>query len=535
VEQVSAQEWDAFTESAPNIRYPRASYAVNMRRSMLALALHADAEHGAIAAGFDRGISAYCWPRNALWVGSTFEQLGQPEIGRHVFRWLANTKGLRGPYSYWFQKYTIDGYPEWETPAVDPTALVPWRIEQHYQRTGDREFVAASWGLVEQAAAVCGGASGHPGLRWLDDLSVVTSAGVWDHRFGAFLYSNVCVVAGLRSASRLANLLGNDALATTWTALADRVWNEGILQEPRADRKGPGMIDPESGRFFEARRLSMLRGLWTDRPEQLLESSSAIDASLLGPVVPFGLLPATNPIMRRCAEALFEFNRHSRERNLLTAWTGDPKRRSVETAPSEALALDISSLASLWMARYLLQLGRETGEARHWTLALTMLDGILSHLGALNLALRPQPRPGDAMSIGLGPGSGAWELHANLVETLLDFSALEYNAADKRLTLAPVLPSSWPSIGRTDKLPCGEVCFRLDRPLGSNTYRLRVETALHHDVTASIDLTCPGLVELGPFVATVEGPPPAHERGTGRLRWSATLPEGRSAREWTWG
>ena len=87
--------------------------------------LHADAQWGAIASGFDRGLSAYCWPRDAIWVGGAMERLGHPEIGRGVFQWLAKVRGQNRPYAYWFQKYTIDGGPEWETPAVDQTAIDP--------------------------------------------------------------------------------------------------------------------------------------------------------------------------------------------------------------------------------------------------------------------------------------------------------------------------------------------------------------------------------------------------------------------------
>ena len=36
-------------------------------------------------------------------------------------------------------------YSEWETPAVDQTALIPWGLERHYHRTADLAFVAASF------------------------------------------------------------------------------------------------------------------------------------------------------------------------------------------------------------------------------------------------------------------------------------------------------------------------------------------------------------------------------------------------------
>jgi glucoamylase len=534
IEQETAQQWDAFIEDLPNIHFSKPTYAVSLRRSALAASLHADARWGAIAAGFDRGLNAYCWPRNALWAGGAFERLDHASISRKVFQWLASARGQKGPYSFWFQKYTIDGYPEWETPAVDQTAMIPFRLEQYYERTGDLEFVAANWAMIERATSVCGGASGHPGLRLVDDLSLISSAGIWDNRFGAFLYSNACVVAGLRSAARLAIALGRDEAAVPWTALADRIWYEGILSEP-VDRRGPGMIDPDSGRFFDARRLSILRGLWTDRPEYLIEHSAAFDISLLGLVVPFGLLDASDPRIRQCAEGIFRHNLYSGDSNLLTLWSTDPKRPTLDSAPGENHTLDLSSLASLWMARYLIKLGHETGEGRHWNLAVSMLDGILGRLGSLGLTLRSVPRSGDTPRFSLAMAGGIWELHTMLIETMLDLAGLSYSAPGQRLLLNPALPGSWPSIGLGQNFPCGHVAYRLDRPVGGSVYRLGVQTRLNHPVRLDVELTCPGLDSLGPWNAVPPGPPPKHDRKTGRLSWSVALPEGVSDCEWTWG
>ena len=141
------------------------------------------------------------------------ERLGHPSIGRGVFQWLNKVRQRHRPFLYWFQKYSIDGVPEWETPAVDQTAMIPWGLERHYRRTGDLDLVAAVWPMVEQAAPVCEGDSGgHPGLTMLDDLNLISSAGIGDQLFGAFLYSNACVVAGLRAAARLADSTGDDRI-----------------------------------------------------------------------------------------------------------------------------------------------------------------------------------------------------------------------------------------------------------------------------------------------------------------------------------
>ena len=117
------------------------------------------------------GFRAYCWPRDAIWVGGALDRLGHHEIGRGVYQWLNKVRQKHRPFLYWFQKYSIDGVPEWETPAVDQTALIPWGLERHYRRTGDLDFVASVWPMIEQACKVCcGDSGGHPGLRLLEDL-----------------------------------------------------------------------------------------------------------------------------------------------------------------------------------------------------------------------------------------------------------------------------------------------------------------------------------------------------------------------------
>jgi glucoamylase len=538
VEQCTSMQWDAYTEPLPNISFPRPSYAVSLRRSALAMALHADAAEGSIASGFDRGLSAYCWPRAAMWVSQSFDRLGHTEMGQGMFRWLAKIRTQNRSYAYWFQKYTIDGFPEWESPSVDQSAMISWALEQHYLRTGDVELVASSWPMIEQAAAVCQGETGHPGLRWIDELKLVSSAGFWDQRFGAFLYANASVVAGLRSAARLAEVLGKPEPARRWRALAEEVWETGILgvsAPGHPDR--PGLVDSETGRFLDARRLSALRGLWTDLPDRIIDRSPALDISLLGLVIPFGLLPASDPRVIRSAEWVIRNNTVSGDPNALARWTVDSHAHHA-AAPSEAHLQDVSSLATLWMARYLIQLGRETGQSRHWNRALAMLDGILARLLPLGLNMRTTPRAVDlAMSGRLATSmvSGAWALHAMLVDTLLDLAGLDYRVVGRRLTLDPILPGAWPQTGLSQVLPCGDVSYRLERPIGGTVHQLTLRAALKYPVTLEVGVTCPGLNELGPWQASPSQPPPEFQPRTSRMTWTVELPAGESSWGWTWG
>jgi hypothetical protein len=536
VDHKTAKEWDDFIEPLPDLNYPAPNFAVNVRRSALAAALHADAEWGAIASGFDRGLSAYCWPREAIWVGGALERLGHAEIGRGVYLWLNSVRQSERAFPYWFQKYSIDGVPEWETPAVDQTALIPWGLERYYRRTGDRDLVASLWPMAEQAAAVCcGEAGGHPGLRWLEDLHVISSAGNLDQDFGAFLYSNACVVAGLRSAVRLATEFGHPEQAECWTACADRIWNNGILREVDGSRPGaPGLVDSESGRFLRARRLSKLDGLWTENPELLIDRSRTLDVHVLGLAVPLGLLPASDPRLVRTFEQIQRFNKALKgDQNLLARPTYDPaepSRHAMDADQSE-----VSPLATLWTVRYLIELGRQTGQPQHWAKAIAMLEAIEGRLSQLGLVLMPPRRGWDPPRQPIPTGGAAWRLHGMLIEATLDLAGLDYDAVSHVVRLRPALPAHWPHIGVKQGLAGGELAYLLERPLGSKVHHLHIKSRFHHPAQLEIDLTCPGLSELGPWQSAPVTPDPVFDARVGRLRWTVRLPDQPAEFDWTWG
>ena len=127
------------------------------------------------------------------------------------------------------------------------------------------------------------------------------------------------------------------------------------------------------------------------------------------------------------------------------------------------------------MARYLIRLGNETGHGRHWNRALAMVDAILGRLFPLGLMIRPSLRLNDAPRIPHGLAGGAWGLHAMLADTLLDFAGLDYHALERRVSLEPALPSPWSHVGLSQHFPCGEVGYRLDRPIGGTVHHLSLK------------------------------------------------------------
>ena len=165
-----------------------------------------------------------------------------------------------------------------------------------------------------------------------------------------------------------------------------------------------------------------------------------------------------------------------------------------------------------------------------------MLDGVLRRLLPLGLGMRTAARPGDgdARTATISTG-GVWTLHSMLIETMLDLAGLEYDAVARRIVLDPALPSAWAHTGLTEIFPCGEVSYRLDRPIGGTVHHLVLKARLRHPVVVDVRITSLGLTELGPWQSSPPGPAPAFDPRTGRLAWSFELPAGESSWNWTWG
>jgi GH15 family glucan-1,4-alpha-glucosidase len=537
VERETAEAWSWYIDPLPTLFFPRPQYANTLQRSTLAALLHCDEEFGSSAGGYDRGLSAYSWPRDTMSVCGVLDRCGHPQIGCKAFQWLQNVRNLtlNSPHAYWFQKYTIDGWAEWETPSLDQSATIPWALERHYRRTGDLEFVARHWRAVEIAARVCGGNSGHPGMCMLEDRALIRSAGAWDNRFGAFLYSNATAVAGLRSACRLAAKLGISEPIAAWQALADRMWERGILAETRIGEPTPGLYDAERGRFLEARCLCRQRGLWSTDSAMIIEHSPGIDVTALGLATPLALLPAADERVRRTATAFRELCAVTGDRHALTLWAADPAHPELCLAPGETHQQYASSLAALWVARYLIQLGKETGDPQHWDEAIALIDNVLDRLGPLGLAFNPSPDPHYGSDSALLIPKVV-QLHVPLLEALLDLAGLDWDAAARTLILEPALPPAWPEIGVEQDFNCGRVAYRLHafaprRP----SYRLSLSANLRESATLQIQVASPGSTDLGTWRANPPMDKPKLDRKRKILSWSVDLAAGEHQCDWSWG
>ena len=138
-------------DSATTFESPDETYNAIYKRSILAAYLYFDAEKGGMGAGSYNGAYFYNWPRDAVYGAVTMDKVGLHDVAENVYDWLwniakrdvtGNDYGSDGKYHrFWYQKYTMDGEPEWWNPQIDETAVIPWGAWYHYQQTGDSAFL----------------------------------------------------------------------------------------------------------------------------------------------------------------------------------------------------------------------------------------------------------------------------------------------------------------------------------------------------------------------------------------------------------
>jgi hypothetical protein len=264
----------------------------------------------------------------------------------------------------------------------------------------------------------------------------------------------------------------------------------------------------------------------------MADRSAALDMAALGLATPLRLLPASDARLRRTAEALLENNQFRGDPEALTTWSDDPDRPDAMLAPTDSHRDDMSCQATLWMARYLLELGRETGEGTHWTRAVGYLEAMVGRLSPLGNTVWAGARAGDNGSIAPRWLHGVWGVHGSMIETLLQLAGLDYEGLTGVVTLRPALPPKWPVIGLNRVMACGRLAYRLERSTGGQVYRLALEADLNRPVALAVDVTCPGTSQLGPWSGVGS---PSFDAATGRLRWDVELPGGLHALRWTGG
>ena len=190
------------------------------KKSLLIMRTHVDKRGGIIAScdaaivrdGFDT--YGYVWPRDGALITSAFIKAGYFEIARRFFEFMSDVISDEG---FFYHKYTVSrslgsSWHAWIKDGKrrlpiqeDETALVLFSFWQYYERSKNIEFVEEKYNSLVKPAAEF--------LRSYRDPKTGlprASYDLWEEKYGVTVFTTSATVAGLRAASRFANLLGKE-------------------------------------------------------------------------------------------------------------------------------------------------------------------------------------------------------------------------------------------------------------------------------------------------------------------------------------
>lgn len=242
------------------------------KRSLLTLSLLSDPEEGSFVAApefdhdFERsGGYGYCWNRDAAETVLALLSAGYPDFCMRFFRWCRKTQMSDGS---WFQRYWLDGSlgSSWGnfsfSTQMDETGATLFAMDRYFrsqQPVARTAFLSEIWPSVLPAT---------------EYLMRRTAGGLhdpctclWESYKGTFTYTNAAIYGGLTGAADIAAAHGEHELANRWLTRAKLI-KEATVRE---------FWLPEG--YFA-------RGRVDDRLD------TEADASMLGAVVPFGMLDA---------------------------------------------------------------------------------------------------------------------------------------------------------------------------------------------------------------------------------------------------
>jgi GH15 family glucan-1,4-alpha-glucosidase len=170
---------------------------------------------------------AYVWPRDASFTAAALAVTGHRREAAAILGFLA---GTQRPDGTWPARSHPDGRPVGDgRPAqLDATGWVPWAAWLASDQGRDRDLAARLWPAVQAAADHAAASLGPDGLP-------PAGPDYWERRERApTIGTAAALLAGLRSAARLADRLGTGPAAGRWRRAAERL-DQGVRE-----RFGPG-------------------------------------------------------------------------------------------------------------------------------------------------------------------------------------------------------------------------------------------------------------------------------------------------------
>lgn len=280
-------------------------------RSLLAMKLMTNGETGASIAApeFDPyylacGGYGYCWPRDSVYIAAALDEAGHHDLAAQFYHFACSVQDKDGS---WHQRYFTDGSPapSWGR-QIDQAGAVLWGYGHHYRLTADREFLERIWPSLTAGAGYLSDNIEANGLP-------TPSFDPWEDEHAQGTYSAAAVFAGVKAASELAAVKGEEEVAEQWRRVSETV-REAILKHQWSEshhrfvRGVNRRVDKGTYDYFAGLGKNVFTGV---DPTGLYQTfwvgmDERIDAALLGLVFPFGVLDPQDKRMDATARAIEE-------------------------------------------------------------------------------------------------------------------------------------------------------------------------------------------------------------------------------------
>jgi glucoamylase len=305
----------------------------------------------------------YVWSRDGTYVAYALDRCGYGEDAEGFYQWC---KDAQEPDGGWYQRYHVEKTPgpSWGE-QEDQCATILWGIGQHYLLTRDDEFLTEMWPAVRK------GVDHLLGKRDQETGLVGPTFDLWEERKALHTYTNAASCAALRDSSKIASVLGYDALSVSW------------VEEEKALRKAviTHLWDEQNGRFLKS----------------IKPYDSSIDTALLGLAYPFSVLEADDPRLVNTSHQIEKAFRYASDG--LGRYPGDAYQGG-----------NPWFITTLWMALYQCRL-------HNYEKARTLIGWCARHVDELQL-FAEQVNKDSGEPISASPL--AWS-HAMFILSLLDY------------------------------------------------------------------------------------------------------------------
>ncbi|MCL6638318.1 MAG: glycoside hydrolase family 15 protein [Firmicutes bacterium] len=373
------------------------------KRSLLIVRTHVD-RGGAIVAATDSDILytnrdhyCYMWPRDGALVAIHLIKAGYARTIKPFFDFCANALTEEG---YLLHKYNPDGtlgsswHPwvsngVWQLPIQeDETALVLLALWEYYRYLGDLDIAVQYYHslVVPIGDFLSGYIDPKLGLP-------AESYDLWEERRGIYTFTVAAVWAGLTAAARFSRLLGEDARAESYEAVAFKI-RYGIEQN---------LFDSNLGRF--------IRGLTWDPAAGAFVKDETLESSLAG-LFQFGVFPADDPRVVATMRAVEGGLWAATETGGIARYYNDyyfQKSQDLHNVPGNPWFI-----CTLWVAQWHIALAREPHHLNRplgllqWASYNAMESGVLGE--------QVHPYTGEPVSVA----PLTWS-HAAFVQTVVDY------------------------------------------------------------------------------------------------------------------